>query len=393
MSVGKYFAGAGLLVLPFIFGLAPGEDMRDPKVRALAILFGLWIGTELYRRVHPALGCAAIVMFISGALRSVQFPMHQVLGLTAAFGSCLWVAQLKKDDIKQGLEILEVSGVLVAFYALVLQLSGQDTILTYLPHFRPMGFFGQHTLYGPFAVACFASSLFHGRHFRALLLFLPIPIIDSSFTYLSLAVVLFLFTLRMWSKYAILGALLLSIVAGTVAYVHPKAFGAALDDQGRFKLWDYSILLGKRQMLLGHGLASFRIIYPIFANKELRAANGIDDEKQSDEMKKMFADTAFLTQISGQFLHPHNEPILAFFEFGLIGVAIGLWWVAAFALCWFLLPDEDWAWALGAIFFLFLANSLGSFPFHLIPQALLPLWAFVIVASRGILEADEHPTG
>lgn len=392
MSLGKYFAGAGLLVLPFIFGLTPGEDMRDPKARFLAILFGLWLGTELWRKVHPSLGCAALLAFASAALWSVVFPLHQVLVLIGAFGSCLWVVKLSKDDVKRGLEILEISGVLVAFYAVVLQLGGQDSILTYLPGHRPMAFFGQHTLYGPFAVACFASALFFSRHFRALLLFLPIPIVDSSFTYLSMATVLFFYGLFLIGWRILFAPLLVILVAFGISKIRPETFEDALNDQGRFRLWEHSALLAKNHWAVGHGLASFRLIYPIFQDPALRVANGIDDEKQSAEMRSLFAQAEFIRrQVGGPFMHPHSEPMLVYFEFGAIGLIVGLWWLSGFVWRWLHLPDEAWAWALAAIFFSFIANSLGNFPFHLIPQALLPLWAFVIVTSRGreaILEED-----
>lgn len=387
MISGRYFAGAGLLVLPFIFGLTPGEDMRDPKARFLAILFGLWLGMELWRRVHPSLGCAAILLFISAALRSAVFPLHQVLVLVAALGSCLWVTKLSKNDIKRGLEILEISGILVAFYAVVLQIQGRDPILTFLPDAIPMAFFGQHTLYGPLAVACFASALFFGRHLRAILLFLPIPIIDSSFTYLSLCTVLFLYGLFRFGRYALLGALVACILGFAVSKIRPSM----TVDHGRFALWEQTHFLAKNQWLVGHGLASFRLIYPIFQDQRLRAANGIDDSKQSFEMREFFAQADFLRKRTGPFLHPHSEPMLVYFEFGVIGLLIGLWWLFSFAWSWLQTPDEPWAWALTAIFFSFIANSLGNFPFHLIPQALLPLWAFVIVTSRrrrAILEED-----
>jgi hypothetical protein len=395
MKAGRYFAGAALLVLPFIFGLSGSEQMRDPKVRFLAVMFGFWLAHELWRKVHPALGCALAGLLLSAALRSITFPLHQTLAITAAFGSCLWVRRLSENEIQHGLKLLEISGVLVAFYAAVLQFGGIDPILTYLPGHRPMAFFGQHTLYGPFAVACFASALFGRRHIRALLLLTPIPLIDSSFTYLALAVVIFFYGICHFGRRALLGALLVCLAAVGVSKMWPKAVEDTLNDQGRFHLWKHTVRLSNGHWLAGHGLASFRLIYPIFQDPALRKANGIEDKNQSPEMQRFILEADFLRRRIGPFMHPHNEPLLVYFEFGALGLLIALWLVAVFAWYWLQMPDEPWAWALGAIFFSSLANAQGSFNLHLIPQALLPLWALVAVTSRpdpGTLEEDAYPS-
>lgn len=390
MKIGRYFAGAAILLLPFVF--SPGaEEIRQPKANYLAALFGLWLCTELWRKVHPALGGAGALIFLYALFRAVSFPLPQILAVTAALGSCLWVAQPRKDDIKRGLEILEISGVLVACYALVFQLAGKGFFLKLMPGAPPSAVFGQHTLYGPFAVACFASALFSGRHFRALLLFLPIPIISSSFTYLALGVVLFLYALMRFGRRALLGTLLMAVTVLSVSKFQPSLTKELLDDKNRFVLWRQVYWLAERQMLLGHGFASFRIIYPIFQDPEMRRLNGIEVEKQSKEVQMLFRDATLLKGWNGLFLHPHNEPLSVFFEFGVLGLLFAAWWVLSFVWQWLQVPDDSHNWALAAIFFSFLANALGNFPFHLIPQVLLPLWAYVAVTSQkqeGILEQD-----
>lgn len=378
----KLLAGAALLVLPFVFSTTSQEQMREPKARALAILMGFWIGKELWQRVHPALGCATIAMFLSAAFRAIMYPVHDVLCLLAALGSCLWVAEAKEDDIKGGLEVLEISGLLIAAYAVIFQWGGHDLMLVYKPGFIPMGMFGQHTLYGPLAVAAFASALFMGRYFRAVLLFCPIPLIDSSFTYLSLATVLFFYALFRFGKRAILGALVLLLTFIAVSKIWPMSTYEVLNDKNRYVLWEQAIRLGERHWLLGHGIASFAVIYPFFQDASIRKANGTDDSKQSDLLKTFFHNADFLRKQSGVFLHPHNEAVSVFFEFGVVGLLIALWWAASFLWAWVHMPDSAPYWALGAIFFAFLANAQGGFIFHLIPQALLPLWAYVVVTAR-----------
>lgn len=408
MKTARYFAGAALLALPFIFSADGGEQLREPKARMLAIMFGLWIATELWKKVHPSLGCAAGFLFLSAFFTAPTFPHHAMLAMLGAFGSCLWIARPTKHDIERGLEILEISGILCATYACVFQLQGQWFFLTPLPGALPFAAFGQQTLYGPFAVACFASALFQGRHFRALLLFLPIPIVSSSFTYLSLGVVLFFYALSIFGKKAILGVLLVGLLLLTGSKIWPSHAREVLDDKNRFTLWGQALTLSSRHWVVGHGFASFRVIYPIFQDPELRKANGIDDSKQSPEFREFVKVAGGLKGGSGIFLHPHSEPISVFFEHGALGLLIALWWALAFVISAFRDQIEDffrswWGyeqksqpidpsrWALVAIFFAFLANSLGNFPFHLIPQALLPLWAFVAVTTQreeGILEED-----
>lgn len=400
MKIGHYFAGAGLLVLPFIISVE-GEQMREPKARFLAVLFGLWLATELWRKVHPSLGCAAAVLFISAASTAMITPTFELLTLIAAFGSCLWIAHPRKNDVKRGLEVLEVSGILCSAYALVFQLQGEGYFITVAPGGLPMAAFGQQTLYGPFAVACFASALFHGRYFRAFLLVFPIFIISSSFTYLSLVVVLFLFGFSRVGKWAVLAAFVFCVTAFAGSKIWPSQSRELLDDKNRFNLWGQTIQIANRHWLLGHGFSSFRVIYPIFQDPELRKANGIDDTKQSPEMQAFFTKANELRTGSGIFLHPHSEPVSVYFEFGLLGLGIALWWVWAFVIRAFCAPIEAYyhawifkeerstweplspsSWALVAIFFSVIANSFGNFPFHLIPQALLPLWAFVAVTTQ-----------
>lgn len=396
---GRYFAGAGLLVLPFIFSADGGEQLREPKARMLAVMFGIWIACALWKRIHPSLGCAAGFLFLSAAFTAPIFPHQALLALLGAFGSCFWVAHPTKHDIERGLEVLEISGILCATYACVFQLQGQWVFLTPLPGAVPAAAFGQQTLYGPFAVACFASALFHGRHFRALLLFLPIPIISSSFTWLSFGLVVFLYAFSRFGKKAILGACLLGMILLAGSKIWPSYAREALDDKNRFTLWRHTLLIASRAPLVGHGFASFRVIYPSIQDPGIRQLSGIDDSKQSPAMRKMFEEANGLRGGSGIFLHPHNEAIALFFEHGVLGLLIALWWLHTFVLAAFREPIDDFwrermgyftknapldpsRWALIAIFLSFLANAMGNFPFHLIPQALLPLWAFVAVTTQ-----------
>ena len=410
MRTGRYFAGAGLLVLPFILSLQ-GEQMRAPKARFLVLLAALYLAQILWKKVHPALGCAIAVFSVSSLFMAPTFAWEEFAVFMAAMTSCLWARGLTEDQIGKGLEFLELSGLVCAFYGAVLQYQGLDPLLRAIPGHtltNPPVFFGQHTLYGPFAVACFASALFHGRHIRAALLATPLILIYSSFTFLALGVVLFLFALRHFGRYAVFGFVAAALLFFAYSKINPDA--EVLNDNGRFRVWSLVKRVADRHAIVGHGANSFRVIFPILQSRELRAANGIKpDEAQTQEARDWFRDADFVRDQWGVFLHPHSEPLSVYFEFGLIGLILALWWVTAGVFscfepwldAWFearafsepvrtIYDPGNVHWTLAAIFLSSLANSLGNFNFHLIPQALLPLWAFAAMTTRkegGILEA------
>jgi hypothetical protein len=396
----RIFWGAAILLLPFIFSSGAGEQMREPKARFLILLMGLFLSLKVGERISWSLGGAASVVYLYAFFLCVgDFPYDGLLTFSAALGSCLLVAQAREDDVKRGLELLELVGIACAAYAMILQLKHHDPFMTLIPgadYHRVQVFFGQHTLYGPFAVAVAAIALFRERYLRAAFLFSPIVPIDASFTYLSAAVVITLFLLYRFGGKAVLGLSLMAVFSvGFATYHYAKndfLKYELLDDNGRFALWHVTARIAYSHPLLGHGgIGSFASQFPIFQSKDLRAKYGIDDSAYSPEAKKLLDEAEYLRQRSGWFLSAHNEFLQAFYEFGAVGVFFALLLVGTFVWWWVIMPsDSPEAWALGAIFFSFMVNSLGNFPLHLIPQALLPLWAYTLVTTardRGILEA------
>lgn len=388
--------GAGLLALPFIFSASVGEQMREPKAQFLILICGIMLSYELGRRISWPLGAGAALCYLSSFFLAHAFPYEQLLMFSAAMGSCLLFTQFKKNDVERLFELLEAAGCLTAAYALIFQFTDHDPFLHAIPGAsltRVPAFFGQHTLYGPFAVGCFAPALFRRHYWRAALIAAPIPLINSSFTYLSLGVVLAMFAIFRLGKRAILGlSLMAALAAGWVGYTYARGDYVkqeALNDNGRFALWNLTWAVSKPRLLIGHGYSSFQIQFPLFLSKEIRQANGLNDEGLSEKAKRILALGEELRLRSGIFLHPHNELLLVLYEFGLVGVFVALTIILTFFFFWVDCPDTAENWALGAIFFSFLANSMGNFPLHLIPQALLPLWAFTLVTTcrdRGILD-------
>lgn len=389
-NVDKYLWGAGFFILPFIFSYAPiSEQMRIPKEHFLVLLAGFYLAFQLCRKVSFSLGCGTAVVFFSAFFVTGVFPDGALLTLFAALSSCLFVAKLGENDIERGLEILELSALCCAAYAMILQLGRADPFLTLIEgadYRRVMVFFGQHTLYGPFCVAALASSLFRGRFYRSILLATPICFIDASFTYLSAFVVVALFLVRRFGLVAFFSIAILVLVSSVAFLVtldsHNSVKTEALNDNGRFPLWKISYRIARARPLMGHGLGSFRYQFPAFQKKEIREANGIDDTTLSPEAKQVVKEADELRLRSGIFIHPHNEILLSFYELGIAGPILCFMLICSFLIAWIQLSGSSVDWALLAIFLSFCANSMGNFGFHLVPQALLPLWAYVAVTSR-----------
>jgi len=385
----RLFVGAGLIALPFIFAIsAPGEGMREPKARALVFLVGMALSLVLAKRFSWALGAGAALCYVSALFVSPLFPYEELLVFTAALLSCFFFVKPQKDHVEHFLEMLEIGALLCAFYAMVLQLKGADPLLKVYEGYdfrRVSVFFGQHTLYGPFCAAGFASALLRGRFFRAALLFAPIIAISASFTYLSAAVATSIFCIHRFGKTAILSvtafALLLLLGFGITVFTGKNVKAEALNDNGRFALWSITYRISSARPFKGHGFATFRDQFPIFQSKDLRLQNGIKDEQVSPEAREVLRQAEELWLRSGWFFAAHNEFLQAYYELGLPGVFVSVWLLVSFLMAWIQGERTSDDWALLAIFFSFMANCLGNFPLHLVPQALIPLWAFALVTG------------
>lgn len=390
----RFILGAGLLVLPFVFSISGAEQMREPKEHAFEALVGILLGCAIGRRISYLLGAGVAIASISSVAVSRFFPSAALFALLAAAGSCLFIAEAKEDDIERGLEVLELSGILCAAYGLLLQPWGRDPILSFLPGAdtsRVFVFFGQHTLYGPFAAGAFASALFRGGAWRAIILLVPVFFIDASFTYLSFGVAIALFAVYRFGRPAaaalILAALMAAVFIGPKVLRQENVQVEALKDNGRFGVWRITWRLVKGHPFVGHGIGSFRSDFPLFQDRRLRELGGVDDAGLSEAAKKVLADADFLRRSAGIFSHPHNEPLLLLYEFGWGGLALGLALALEALLLWWSGPRAEKDWALLAILLSAVANSMGNFAFHLFPQVLLPLWAFVAIVMRGRIRA------
>lgn len=374
----KWLTRAVVLLLPFVFW-SSGEQFREPKAVTLIVMAALWLFFALSEKINLALGFSFFYLVVSGAFLGRVIPYGDILALFAAAISCLWIT---KDNPKVVFKLLEFVGVICAVYGLA-QYFGFDPIMNFQEwaDVRPVALFGQHTLYGPFAVSAFAVSLFYRHWIRAAFLIVPVVLIDSSFTFLSLASVLAVWAIANFKKEVILWSIFGLFVAGLSGAIMFDGIlkTEALNDKGRFALWGQVTELAANRPVLGYGLGSFKEIYPVFQNKALRVKNGISDDSLSTDAREFIRKAEQIRNEQGTFLSAHNEFLQVFFELGLLGVVCVLWILGSFFLSFRASLKNTEAWICLSIFCLFLANSLGNFPLHLVPQALLPLWAYCFV--------------
>lgn len=382
--LGRIFAGAGLILLPFIFEVNTPEQIRLPKAKFLFVMAALYFAVHLGRKVNPALAIAYGYCVFSAYFSETIFPFEELLIFTAAISTSYWVKSPSDKELKYAFNLLEFAGLVCALYGL-LQINGLDPIQSYQSwaDIRPVALFGQQTLYGPFAVSAFAVSLFQRHGLRSAFLLVPIALIDSSFTFLSLGAVLAIWAYANLAKrYFLLGIACSLVVSLSFLSMPKQAQGDRLNDKGRFVLWGQTVELALRKPIFGHGLGSFRVIYPVFQDKGLRAANGIDESKLSPEAKKFIAKSEMIRAESGLFYSPHNEYLQVFFELGTVGLFLLAFLFAALHISFFTCLKTTETWILFAVFWVFAANSIGNFTPHLVPQGLLLLWAYVAMTTR-----------
>lgn len=380
--MGRIFAGAALIMLPFIFEAGQADEVRLPKAKFLLLLSLLYLAYELGRKIDVWLGLFAAWVAICAYRSTAGFPWEDTALFFGAVSSAFWVAKARRPDI--ALRVFLAVGTALAAYAL-LQINGFDPIIRHhydwADTWRPTALFGQSTLYGPYAVAVFLVALFLNYYFLAPFLLIPILFIDSSFTYLGLLGGIFVYLASKLKRCHLISLLLLcSLLLWPLWYFSSSKIEEALNDKGRFALWSQVMELSNQHWIAGFGLGSFKYIYPGFQLPEVRKNNGIDDAKLTPKQQAFMKQAERIkSEMGGVALTAHNDFLNAYFEFGLVGVLLILGMVINF---WQKVREPLFL----AMMLAFCLNSMGSFGFRLVPQVLIPLWIYVIVVSRsGIL--------
>jgi len=277
------------------------------------------------------------------------------------------------------------------------QMAGFDPIQKYhsWADHRPVAFFGQHTLYAPVAATCFAAALLQRKFIFAALLLVPAFLIDSSFSYLSFGVAVLAFLVKEFKWKALIAPALLVVCLFIMKKVMYDSYTELYNPRGRFSVWSQTVDLANKRMAFGYGVSTFKQIYPVFQNPQARFASGIKDEALTPKQLAFMKEAEKMAIESGYFFNPHNEYLNVYFEGGLLGLFLVFCIFFVFYTSFALLPKTPETWFLFTTFSIFVGNSVGNFPMHLIPQALFPIWAFVVMTTRRkwtIMEVYEYAT-
>jgi len=218
-------------------------------------------------------------------------------------------------------------------------------------NYLPTAYLGQHTLLGPFLVVGMACCLFLGRPALAAINGIVILQCDSSFTYLSMGVVLFIWIAYRFSPY-------ISVSLGALAAAYMLiAPGGYMTDHGRIPAWKQTYKQIEQAPALGYGGGSFRHLF-----------------EQPPAHQAMH----------GTYKQAHNEFLQVTFEYGVVGLLVLLYMIMCFYGKAILMGAESEYICMAAIVTALLVNSIGNFPFHIVPTGIAGLWAFYYVTKEDV---------
>lgn len=384
MNLPKLIIWGVLFALPFIFKIEALEQFRQPKEDFMIMMAFFAVANIYFKRVSWISGVLICYVAVNQYLGVFSTQDSSALPLLAALLVALVFITDDRKLVERYQRHMVTFMVIPAVWGIAqcFKLIPPD-IMYYVPgaEVRPTFFFGQQTLYGPIAVAAFIMALYQRRWIFALILFVPIPLIDSSFTYLALAVGLVCFLID-WKSWLISPFIIISILIGITALWLYDPGAPILNDNGRFTVWRHTLYLSQGAPVMGRGLGAFKnFYYPIIQDKNLRKLNGVKDDTLTPESKKITIEAENLLTTSGKFLSAHSEPIEILFELGIVGLILALSVLAHVIYMKVSIPLGPVENSLFAVFFVFAANSIGNFIFHLSPQGLYPLICYVLLAS------------
>lgn len=384
----RWFAGAALILLPFIFDVGTADEFRLPKAKFLLFMGLLYLAFELGKKIDIPLGLFVGWVAVCAFRSTTGVPWEDMALFFGAVSSAFWVSRPENWQLSLGFKLFLLSASIAATYGL-LQHYGMDPFITYYEWadtWRPSAVFGQSTLYGPYAVSGFLIALFLNYRLLAAFLLVPVILIDSSFTYLGLMGGISVYLASKLSKWHLITLSLLSLLLLLpLSYFYSSKIEESTNDKGRFALWGQTIRLANQNWIAGRGLGSFKLIYPVFQLPELRKANGLDDKDLSPKTREFIKESERLKAEFGVFHSAHNDFLHSYFEFGAIGVGLILMMVLSFWRSARYCMWQPYYPLMVALMVSFCLNSMGSFPFRLIPQATIPLWIYVIITSRSAI--------
>lgn len=359
-NLNHFLIGVIFLVTPFFISFNTGDLLRVAKLK-ICLLIGVGVlACCIYRRM--GLGLASFYFASAFSALYVGFGVNQaytLLFISFAFVLVYVATGFNRSQLSTVLFCLSVSGFLCTAFG-YLQMAGIDPIMNYFPGHdptKPTGLFGQHTLYGPWVVCCLIAALYLKHYILVLFMIPSIVATTSALTLFALfGSVLFYLTRFVPPKVTIAGVIL-CILGGLVGLTYMSGRDQYFSGNGRYTLWKETIEMTEDKKLFGHGIGTFRYIY--------------HKHKQSKESR----------ELHGVFLQAHSDPIEVYFELGLIGLLTLLIIVYDFIRGLIRKTDLE-TWTFATIAFALALNSVGNFPFQLMPHALLGLFSIMIVTRK-----------
>lgn len=386
----KLAAGV-MFLLPLVFFPGFPDEFRTPKVIAVITAGCFVFGYLLYSNIRKSLAYNYVWSVIASLLTGfgffsvensirvsgqevnvffdgygLQFQMASIAILTFSLLSSFLIMNSRRDDLRRVLFWIINAGLATSLIAYLQMLDLLNFLFVYkdkMDSTVPTGMLGNQTLLGPFLAATFTAAIFRRRYFSALFMLYPIYDCNSSFTTLS-----FLGGLSLWIiwqhgwkqmlKVSVVGLILL-----TPFYKKINYFDLFLDDKGRIEIWT-SIIKNTvyNRPLTGLGLGTYQEYIVKMQSQESYVKNGI-------------------------FKQAHNDYVEHFFETGLIGILLLVYLAYDLIMCVWTKRWNRELMAMAGMLLVFSLNALGNFPFRLVPQGIIALWA--IVAIFTFKEEDE----
>lgn len=362
------FLGALFTLAPFLFNIFTDgqEPIRFSKEMFVCLMGLIPISILIWKKTRASLACAFLLIGANMCMTGFGPAQHyNFVSIMLTLSAVIPLIGIEYDELKTLTEWIGISGFLMSCWALMQYLFGYDPFFHYINDFEthlPVGFMGQQTVLGPYLAMTFACAMFTGQHILAAFIMFAIYGTNSSFSYMCLGVVFYFMCFHVFNKWKMLALnMVCAIISVFVVY---KVMDGSNQVElflphGRLLAWKeiFGVMekFSFNQHLFGTGIGTFKFIFTRMESE-------------------------WLIRNIGYYLQAHNEFLQVYFELGAVGLSVFLWLIldATYLIIKKRSPMID-CWA--AIFFIVLANSLGSFPLHLQPHGLFFLASFIVIAT------------
>lgn len=347
LFVGLALAGSSIFVFPGI-----GDTIREPKWVWLWAFAGAGLIFMLRSRRWPAFPVLGFPLLAYFFVQPYFFsPVERVWPFTLCFLSLLILGATPTTSEEKVTKCLQVATWLQLGLG-ALQIAGWDPIFHHFgtPGEHPLaGFIGQQTLFGAWIAALAWFWFAQGKRYLFVACTVAAFLTGAAFT--ALAWVAGFCAWLLWRKPRLgLGVSAILALGAWLGFLTRRGF---FWDNYRLRAWRMLVSAWLERPWFGYGVDSFAREFP------------------------------YRQGFSGPpWLQAHSEPLELLFGGGLVGwlvalLAVSVLWVRR--KCWWGREERlPWFLVLAAL----AANSLGNFPFHIAPIALLAAMAYFRLIRR-----------